>query len=415
MLDGIMHGSENFTPADPSDERASSAPDGPQSTWALLQGIPQSEAAPTHNKGREFEDKDLLGGAHFEQLSVGSVEGEPPIPNKPTDRGDGGVEYTVWYGTNRRLSKTNSGEICYSSERDTKLHYGTCRVLIPKWHKFGVLESTGLSGWFGRVIRKRDDRLTIVDLRELKEAHFWNSLQASLKLVTAKERVALVYIHGYNVSFEDAALRCAQMGVDLKVPGATAFYSWPSRAELKAYTIDEATIEGSESHLTEFLIKFAANSGAERVDVIAHSMGNRGFLRSVIAAEKKTSIRFGQIILAAPDVDADVFRNLATIYPRISDRTTLYVSQKDKALWLSQCAHGYDRAGYNPPIMVIPDIDTVEVSNIDVTLLGHGYYGDAHGVLYDIHELIWTGRAPRERARIDPVANMGNPYWTVRA
>jgi hypothetical protein len=34
-----------------------------------------------------------------------------------------------------------------------------------------------------------------------------------------------VYIHGYNVSFEEAVIRAAQMGYDLKVEGVTALFS----------------------------------------------------------------------------------------------------------------------------------------------------------------------------------------------
>ena len=69
---------------------------------------------------------------------------------------------------------------------------------------------------------------------------------------------------------------------------------------------DEATIEASERAITEFLIDFTTNCGAEKVHVIAHSMGNRGLLRALqriaASAETRTRIKFGQIFLAAPDV-----------------------------------------------------------------------------------------------------------------
>lgn len=343
-------------------------------------------------------------------------EAVPPIPGAPMERADGGVDYTVWYGTNRRPEPKPDGGLAYSGERDDRLHYGTCRVVVPKWHEFGSTGTGGVKGWFNRVIRRRDDRLHVVDVRELAPALFWRSLRSSLALVEEKLRIALVYIHGYNVPFESAAIRAAQMGVDLKVPGATAFYSWPSTGTEIGYPVDEAAVEGAEKHLTEFLTRFAAQAGAARVDVIAHSMGNRGLLRSIIAAAgENPRLRFGQIILAAPDVDADTFRNLASVYPRVSQRTTLYVSDKDKALWLSKFGHGYDRAGYKPPTMVLPDIDTIEVSQLDVDFLGHSYYGEAEGVLYDMHELIWTGRPPAQRARIDRAMEAGNIFWKVRA
>ncbi|MFK0731826.1 MAG: alpha/beta hydrolase, partial [Gloeotrichia echinulata HAB0833] len=86
---------------------------------------------------------------------------------------------------------------------------------------------------------------------------------------------------GFNVSFEDAALRAAQIGVDLQVPGIMAFYSWPSRGKLVSYPADEATIEASERYIAEFLLNLVQKSGAEKIHIIAHSMGNRGLLRAM--------------------------------------------------------------------------------------------------------------------------------------
>lgn len=107
--------------------------------------------------------------------------------------------------------------------------------------------------------------------------------------------MALVFIHGFNVTFEEAAIRAAQIGFDLKVPGITAFFSWPSKGRLSLldYAADEATIDASAGKMTDFLVKFAQQTDAERVHVIAHSMGNRGLLgamqRIVVARPKSLS------------------------------------------------------------------------------------------------------------------------------
>ena len=52
---------------------------------------------------------------------------------------------------------------------------------------------------------------------------------------------AFLFIHGYNVTFEGAARRTAQMAYDLGFNGAAVFYSWPSQGTPTAYTIDEQT------------------------------------------------------------------------------------------------------------------------------------------------------------------------------
>lgn len=96
-----------------------------------------------------------------------------------------------------------------------------------------------------------------------------------------EERDAVIFVHGYNVSFEEAALRAAQLGFDLGIAGVMAFYSWPSKGSLKGYPADEASIEASEGFIADFLTRMASQSGAARVHIIAHSMGNRGLLRAI--------------------------------------------------------------------------------------------------------------------------------------
>src|SRR5262249_42827797 len=127
-------------------------------------------------------------------------------------------------------------------------------------------------------------------------------------------------------------------------------------------------------------------------------------------AERSEKVKFGQIFLAAPDVDIDTFRNLAGAYPQLSDRTTLYISDKDRALLGSGLIHNYPRAGFTPPVTVIPGIDTIEVSKIDLTMLGHGYYGAAREVLQDMHALLRHNDPPRARMGL----KQNGDYWVIR-
>ncbi len=61
-------------------------------------------------------------------------------------------------------------------------------------------------------------------------------------------------MHGYNVAFEDAARRAAQISVDLKFAGRTLLYSgWASAADAKQYTVDESTIDWSRDYFEAFL------------------------------------------------------------------------------------------------------------------------------------------------------------------
>ena len=146
-------------------------------------------------------------------------------------------------------------------------------------------------------------------------------------------------------------------------------------------------------------------------------MGNRALLRSLQAIAKQAAssskVPFGQNVLAAPDVDTGVFRNLAKAYSAIAQRTTLYVSTKDQALATSGALHNYPRAGFAPPITIIPGIDTIEVSEIDISLLGHGYFAAARDLLQDIYAQIWEGKSPPRFGLLSAQTPDGQRYWRI--
>jgi esterase/lipase superfamily enzyme len=324
--------------------------------------------------------------------------------------------YPLWFGTNRALVDPSDPAQGFSGERATELRYGLCRVAVPRSHRIG---SVG-SAWWKRLLTRTDDRLRLdrEALRLLAAEAFWADVSRALAERDAGQRMGLVVIHGYNVSFEAAALRAAQIGFDLQVPGVTAFFSWPSRARLAGYTADEATIQASEKHIARFLLEFTRLSGADEVHVIAHSMGNRGLLRAVqrIVAEagEEAGVPFGQIFLAAPDEDQEVFAELSAAYRKLARRTTLYVSAKDRAVATSMMVHDAPRVGLTPPVAVVPGIDTVEVTNVDVSLLGHGYFAEARDLLHDIHSLLIHDAPPARRLGLRPATTPdGRSYWVI--
>jgi esterase/lipase superfamily enzyme len=257
-------------------------------------------------------------------------------------------------------------------------------------------------------------------IAELSARTFWQNLAARLESADSGQRHGVIFIHGYNVSFRDAAIRAAQLGFDLSIKGAMAFFSWPSKGRVLGYAADEASIEASENHIAKFLADFATKSGADRVHIIAHSMGNRGVLRAVnriaAIAQDRTNVPFDQIVLAAADVDTDTFYNLASAYPQVCRRTTMYVSRGDRAVEASRWLHKFSRVGLTPPICIVPSIDTINVTNVDLTRLGHGYVGEARDVLHDMHALIVHGTPPNNRFGLkETLSEKGKRYWTIGA
>lgn len=354
-------------------------------------------------------DRPGSGASTLESVRLVTERGiSQPVP--------GGAVYPVWFGTNRKPHPHGNG---FTGDRHTRVTRGRVEVYVPEGHRFG---ETGSAFW-KKLLRCDlcDDRMRVQHMEPQERDAFFAEIRATNQAAreSGESPQALFFLHGYNVTFEEAAIRAAQIGFDLQAPGTTAFFSWPSRGSVIAYPADEASIEGSEQAITDFLADFARNCGAAKVHVIAHSMGNRGLLRALqrIAANAETrgKVKFGQIFLAAPDVDRDLFLSLARLFPEHSERTTLYASGADRAVHLSATVHDAPRAGYFAPYTVTAGVDTVAVPGFDIDWLGHGYFAQAEALLHDMYDLIRHGVAPAQRQRIPTsVDDHGTPFWKLR-
>jgi esterase/lipase superfamily enzyme len=145
-------------------------------------------------------------------------------------------------------------------------------------------------------------------------------------------------------------------------------------------------------------------------------MGNRALVNAVyrIATERRTTPvpRFNQMILTAPDIDANTFVQLAQAMTAAAQRVTLYASSNDEALKASRAYQGYQRAGdSSPDVVIVTGVDTVDVSTVDTSLLGHSYYGDSRSVLSDIFALVREGKEPGLRVGIRPAGQSPRLYW----
>ncbi len=311
-----------------------------------------------------------------------------------------GTCYPVWFGTNRKPIDRNNPALGFGSEADDHLNFGKRIVRIPLSHKAGELGSP----MWQRLLTGVDDRLTLDPATTLSEDAFVHDVRTFLGTLDPADRNVLVYIHGFNTSFDEAAKRAAQLGFDLKVPGITAFYSWPSLANITAYVGDLSRIEASEQMLADFLVRATTLVERGKVHLIAHSMGNRGLLaamhRATTQAALRTGAHFGQVFLAAPDVDARSFAQLASVYPLAAEHTTLYVADQDKALLALEWATAEARAGGAPPVLVLPGIDTVRVRGWSLFRLGHSYVAEDASVLRDIRTVLhWQESPERRRVR----------------
>jgi esterase/lipase superfamily enzyme len=327
-------------------------------------------------------------------------EPEPPLDTvRGRPRGVDFVEVEVFYATDRLRTGSTEPVSFYGTGRGA-LEYGVASVSIPERHKRGELESPS---WWRRIIFSPDPSryMTLLDVSPMTSSEFRHSVVA--RTGTASQRNIFVFIHGFNVTFEDAVRRTAQIAYDLQFPGTPITYSWPSQGSTApfGYTTDENNVEWTEPHLRQFLLDLKAGlSGDVRIHLIAHSMGNRALTKVLqsLGGNTKTAL-FNQVVLAAPDIDREVFeRDIAPAMVRTAARTTMYASSQDRALMLSEKVHSYVRAGQShPPLVFVQGMDTVDASGVDTSTLGHSYLADEPLLLNDLFLLIRHNLAPGDR------------------
>lgn len=318
------------------------------------------------------------------------------------------------YAYYERESFTRYASVDYGNRRGT-YEVGTCQVNIPPNHQPGELESPSIL----RLEVKEDlgKHVVLTDVHPMHDESFFEELRACVERAPRDE--VFVFVHGYNVTFEDAARRTAQIAYDVNFRGAPIFFSWPSQGGLLQYTVDETNVSWAVPHLRQFLLDIARRSGARSINLIAHSMGNRALTRAI--QEISIQLRdqqtlFNEVVLAAPDVDAEIFkRDLAPALIRSARRVTLYASANDQALVASHKVHGYPRAGDSERgLVVLPGIETIDVSTVDTSFLGHSYYGSSHPILLDLDQLLNLARPAGSRQFMIPMSRDAQTYWVFQ-
>jgi esterase/lipase superfamily enzyme/DNA-binding NarL/FixJ family response regulator len=357
------------------------------------------------------------GRITFESKRDSNIRGEKPIGYKGIESPGGDLDYAivrVFYATDRnRKSSTKPAEV-FGKERDT-LSFGYCDVSIPRDHRIGELESRSV--WRLEFRENPKNHVVLLSTVVKSQNEFFEELERRIRPSAALS--AFVFVHGYNVTFEDAARRTAQISYDLTFDGASIFYSWPSQGKAAAYTVDEQNIEWAQANLRTFLGDFFARSVAQNVYLIAHSMGNRALTRAVASLlndQPSIRSRLKEVILTAPDIDADVFkRDIAPALTASCGPVTLYASSADLALLASKKVHGYIRAGDSGrQLIVVPGVETIDATYVDTSLMGHSYFAETRSVLSDMFYLINNGQRADMRFGLRRVDAQMGCYWEFK-
>ena len=371
-------------PAPPADTPAAPAADAPPPP------PPSETSAPHHDAGLP-STLPLPADATARPISPGTSS--PDVSAKVGDSKPYAL-VRVFYATDRSPVPESGRVKTFGSKRGT-LSFGTCDVSIPRDHKVGELEAPSLLKFWRMDFHEDPSKhVMITSLDPLSKEAYFDGLRKRVN--QSHDGNALVFVHGYNVTFEDAARRTAQMAWDLSFDGPAILYSWPSMGAVTGYPVDANNVRWSTPHLKQFLADVATQSQAQNIYLLAHSMGTQALVdafNELVAENPAARAKFREVILAAPDIDADLFKN--SIAPQLAGsgssttHVTLYASSRDRALLASKKWGAYSRAGdAGNAFLIAPGIETIDASLVDSGVLGHSYFADNRLVVSDLFYLI---------------------------
>ena len=264
--------------------------------------------------------------------------------------------------------------------------------------------------------------------------HSIETLQKSVaqRLKAADQKDVILYVHGFNVSFEDAVLGLNDIwhfGGRQSVPIA---YSWPSGSgNIFGYFTDRESGEFTVYHLKETLRILSSMPEVENIHILAHSRGTditTTALRELVIETRasgknpRAALKVENLILAAPDLDYGVVtqRLIAEQFGPAFGQISIYMNEDDSALGISQFLMRGVRFGKltatkqnEREARIFQNVKNVSFINVKGVkgFVGHGYFSEHPGALSDIITLINTSSRPGTPTR--PLIKVDGNFWEL--
>jgi len=259
--------------------------------------------------------------------------------------------------------------------------------------QFRSAEITYLSSGYNFMIKEKHKLFQSLRKREtIQELEFLEPSKLTreqfLADIAKVQNDVLLYVHGFNNSPDAATERVVNLTHRLGFSGMPIVFTWPSHrgeekgvvADVKGlgwYLYDLQSANFSRDALFKSLDDLAGLSNVGRIHIVAHSMGSwltmEALRQAAIAGRTNILEKVSDVVLLAPDVDAQVFEkqvasvNTPTPVPvlvflpgiqffaqaspsarRFSERIFVFAGSDDWAIGLSSWLSGAPRVGVSP-------------------------------------------------------------------
>lgn len=344
----------------------------------------------------------------------------PAPPHAATARSyatldSGATRLTVFLATTRRAVASERPGDRYGADDGDSLQFAAVSVSVPPYSARGTGELPRAGAIRSAFFSAPDPALEFFVTTVIPGDSNRFVQRLSADLASTRSRDLLVFVHGFNTSFEDAAVRAAQVAADINFDGSVVLFSWPSSVSVTSYVRDQQAARNAGFHLLRLLRGPLAAALPARIHLLGHSMGSETIAKALALTAPEDSLpRFAQVVFAAPDLDRRTFGR--EILPRLAPRAarvSLYASNDDDALRASRTMNGVWRLGLGgDSLVVLRGMDTIDATRVRADALGHTLFGN-QAFLADLTALMANGTSPAER-RLLPVQRAGLTFWRFR-
>ena len=237
----------------------------------------------------------------------------------------GAQTVTIYAATTRERAAENAN--VFTSGRASQPNYSSFDISVPPNHQPGVIE------WPDEEIDPQTSFAT-VGQSILTRQGFLQKVAASQD----SRKDVLIFVHGYNYNFPEALYRLTQMTVDADLDNTPILFAWPSQAAIAGYVADKESVTYSRDALADLLAALARDQRIGTITVFAHSMGGWltvEALRQLRLSGQNDILDRLTVVLAAPDIDVDVFRAQMQVLGPMTQPMAVLVSPDDQALRVS--------------------------------------------------------------------------------
>lgn len=319
-------------------------------------------------------------------------------------------EVVVFFATNREVLSSPGNDNRYGRSSGT-LECGRAFVHVPPLptRSRGSLPLPNLVQ--ALIHPDREDFVRIRKIEALSSSEFLRLIGRDHRF--RKQDGLLLFVHGYNNSFNDALMRLAQVSHDMPFSGTPVLFSWPSSNFFHRYTADADVVKESSQELQRFLDALATSIPTSDWRILGHSMGSRVVEETL--ARLALTRRIAELAFVAPDISKKALLGAMGMFNKSAERTSLYASSWDLPLVLSRGVNSRSRAGStNGGIVTHSHLDSIDSSNVNPILtadLRHTYFANQPTVLDDLNELMVGGVAAGSRTHL--TASSRGKYWEI--